>query len=150
MFDLESKIFKKGFLAKIGIYAQYDSEYGPRPMGRQTEFGLTQEEPFVRPIIMQLDLQSVEKVPFSAFAPGFAPKTLDRGLHRVRMSRELSPRSVQSCFPLLQGPSCRKSASALLRSNWVTNPDRIEKTLFSILSGVVILLDPVGSKKCSG
>ena len=26
---------------------------------------------------------------------------------------------IQSCFPLLQGPSCRKSRQALFRSNWV-------------------------------
>ena len=35
---------------------------------------------------------------------------------------EFSPRSIQSCLPLLQGPSCRKSPSALFRSNWVANP----------------------------
>ena len=32
---------------------------------------------------------------------------------------ELSPRSIQSYFPHLQGPSCRKSPSTFFRSKWV-------------------------------
>ena len=48
-----------------------------------------------------------------------------------QIESEFSPRSIQSCFPLLQGPSCRKPPSALFRSNWVTNPHRIENNVFS-------------------
>ena len=45
------------------------------------------------------------------------------------------PRSIQSCFQLLQGSGCRKSLSALCRSNWVKISDRIEKNIF---------FDPIG------
>ena len=63
---------------------------------------------------MQLDLQSVEKVPFSTFAWAFASEILEIALPRLRMSWSfLEDLSIQSCFTLFQGPSCRKSPSAL-------------------------------------
>ena len=40
----------------------------------------------LRPTIMQLDLQSVEKVPFSTLAWVFAPKMFEIGLPRLRMA----------------------------------------------------------------
>ena len=39
--------------------------------------------------MMQLDLQSVEKAIFSTFACVFAPKMLEIGLPRLRISRSL-------------------------------------------------------------
>ena len=67
----------------------------------------------------------------------------------------LSPRSIQSCFPLLQGPGRRKSTPALFRSNWVKHDynrslDR-NKRFFVFTDPIgkcVIVFDPVGSKKC--
>ena len=39
-----------------------------------------------RPIVIQLDLQSVEKVPFGRFTLAFAPNMLEIGLPRLRMT----------------------------------------------------------------
>ena len=68
----------------------------------------------VRLVLVQLDLQSVEKVHFSTFAWAYAPKTLEIDLPRLSMSRSFleDPSRV---YPLLHGSSsCRKSPSALL------------------------------------
>ena len=47
----------------------------------------------------------------------FCPEHVGNWSSSPQNDLELSPRSIQSCFPLLQGPSCRKSPSALFRSN---------------------------------
>ena len=70
----------------------------------------------------------------SARSMSFCPENVVSWSPSSRNESEFSPRSIQSCFPLLQGPSCRKPPSALFRSNWVTNPNRIEKNVFSIRS----------------
>ena len=57
----------------------------------------------------------------------FCPENAGNWSPSPQNESQFYPRSVQSCFPLLQGPSCKKSPSALFRSNWVTIPDRIEK-----------------------
>ena len=80
------------------------------------------------PILMQLDLQSVWKSIFQyvrvSVCPenvgNWSPSPLDESEPTPRsIQSEPTPRSIQSCFPLLQGPSCRKSTSAFFRSNWV-------------------------------
>ena len=71
-------------------------------------------------ILMQSDLQSVEKKDNSVLShEPLPPKRWKLVPPRLRMSRSFLPRCIQSCFPLLQGPSCRKSPSALFRSKWV-------------------------------
>ena len=60
----------------------------------------------------------------------FCPENVGNWSYSPQNDLEFSPRSIRSCFPLLHGPSCRKSPSALFLSNWVTIPDRIEKTFF--------------------
>ena len=57
----------------------------------------------LRPILMHLDLQSVEKVPFSASASGFSPKTMERGLHRVRMKSGAFSKICPELFPASPG-----------------------------------------------
>ena len=49
----------------------------------------------------------------------FCPEKIGNSSSSPWKDLGFSPRSTQSCFPLLQGPSCRKSPSALLRSDWV-------------------------------
>ena len=53
----------------------------------------------------------------------FWPEDVGNWSSSPQNESELSPRSTQSCFPLLEGllegPSCSKSPSALFRSNWV-------------------------------
>ena len=94
---------------------------------------------------MQLDLQSVEKVPFSTFACAFAPKMLEISLPRLRMSRRfLQDLSKRFVFMV----TCNESTAVSLfsrgpvagdhrqhffdssGSNIITTPDRIEKTFF--------------------
>ena len=72
------------------------------------------------PIIVQLDLQSVKKVPFSTFAWAFAPKMLEIGLPRLKTSRSI-----------LQDLS-----------------RAVSRSFFPIRSGIAIVFDPIGSKKC--
>ena len=83
----------------------------------------------------RLDLQSVDKVPFQCVRVSFCPENVGNLSSSPQNEWEFSPRSIQSCFPLLQGPSCRKSPSAPFRSNWVKIrlhiiPDRIENNVF--------------------
>ena len=61
---------------------------------------------------------------------------------------ELSPRSMQSCFQLLQGPSCRMSPPALFRSKWVKcdYDFRSDRFFFFFISSIGDC-SPVGSKK---
>ena len=60
----------------------------------------------------------------------FWPEDVGNWSSSPQNESELSPRSTQSCFSLLQGPSYRKSPPSLFRSNWVTIPNRIEKKHF--------------------
>ena len=85
---------------------------------------------------MQLDLQSVQQVPFSTFARAFTPKMLEIGIPRLRMSRsflqDLS-RAV-SCFS--SGPVAgnhRQHFFDPTESNTITFPDRIEKIGFFVI-----------------
>ena len=73
----------------------------------------------LRPFLMLLDLFVVRwKGNFQHVRMRFAPKMLEIGLPPQNESA-FSPRCIQNCFPLLQGPCCRKSPSALFRSNRV-------------------------------
>ena len=102
----------------------------------------------------------------------FCPENVGNWSSSPQNGLEFSPRSIQSCFPLLQGLSCRKSPSALalFRSNWVkydynpqldrkkhlqhffdpfgsntiTIPDQIEKKSNSVGSKKVFFFDPIG------
>ena len=47
------------------------------------------------------------------------PENLGKWSSPPQNESELSPRSIQSYFPHLQGPSCRKSPSTFFRSKWV-------------------------------
>ena len=48
---------------------------------------------------MQLNLQSIEKAPFSTFASAFAPKMLEIGLPRLRMNRSFLEYIHPEMFP---------------------------------------------------
>ena len=138
----------------------------------------------VRPILMQLDLPSFEKIPFSTSAWAFDPDMLETSLPRLITSRSfLQDRSravsrfsswpvagnhVEHFFdptrvkirlqselsPASTGPSCRNHRHLLVDptgSNTITIPDRIDIRLFvfPIRWTIVIVFDPVGSKKFS-
>ena len=93
----------------------------------------------VRPILMQLDSQSVEKVPFSTFVRAFAPKIKGMWSFSPQNESELSPRSIQSCFPFSRGSVAgdhRPHFFDPTGSNTITIiPNRIEKKRF---------FDPIG------
>ena len=73
----------------------------------------------IRPILIQLDFQSVENLPFQYVRMSFCPKMLEIGLPRLKMNQsDLSPRSIRS---VLFDPI-----------GWT----------------IVIVFDPVRSKKC--
>ena len=77
----------------------------------------------------------------------FCPENIGNWSSSPQDDLEYSPRSIQSCSPLLQEPSCRKSPSALFNptgSNTITISDRIKKTFFDPIGDC----NPVGSKKC--
>ena len=79
------------------------------------------------------------------------PENLGNWSSSPQNELELSPRPIQSCFPLPYGSSCRKPPSALFRSNWVKydyDCPSYRKKLFSTRWTIVIVFDPVGSKKC--
>ena len=69
--------------------------------------------------LLRLNLQSVEKVPSQYVRISFCPENVGNSSSSPQNEAELSPRSIQSCFPLVQGPSCRKSPAAFFGSNWV-------------------------------
>ena len=106
----------------------------------------------VRPILMQLDSQSVEKVPFSTFVRAFAPKIKGIGLSRLRMSRsflqDLSRVVSRSPGAQLQEITVRTFSIQLGQIRLQLYPIGLKKNVFSIRSGVVIILDPLESKKC--
>ena len=52
---------------------------------------------------------------------------LEIGLPRLTNESELSPRSIESCFPLLPGVQLQNHFFDPTRSNTITIPDRIEK-----------------------
>ena len=62
------------------------------------------ENPPLRPILMQLDLQSVEKIPFSTFAWAFAPEMWGTGLSRLRMSRSFLQDLSRAVSRFSRGP----------------------------------------------
>ena len=80
--------------------------------------------------LTQLDLQSVEKVPFSTFASDFPPKMLEIGLPRLRISR----RFLQD----LSRAVCRFS-SGLVAGN--------HRQHFFDPTGSSAIQSPIGSKK---
>ena len=85
------------------------------------------------PILMQLDLQSVEKVPCSAFARAFTPKILETGLRRLRMSRSFLQDICRAASRFSRGPVAgnhRQHFFDSIGSNTITIPDRIEKNVF--------------------
>ena len=110
------------------------------------------ENPPLRPILMQLDLQSVEKIPFSTFAWAFAPEMWGTGLSRLRMSRSFLQDLSRAISRFSRGPVAgnhRQHFFDPTGSNTITSVHRIDKKrFFSIRSGIAIVFDPVGSKKC--
>ena len=64
-------------------------------------------------------LQSVEKSTVQYVRMSVCPENLGKWSSPPQNESELSPRSIQSYFPHLQGPSCRKSPSTFFRSKWV-------------------------------
>ena len=105
----------------------------------------------LRPILKQLDLQSGEKVPFSTFARAFAPKKLELGLPRVRMTLSFSE-TYPELFPASPGTQLQEitvsTFSIQLGQIRLHSPIGSQKTLFSMRWTIVIVFDPVGSKKC--
>ena len=81
----------------------------------------------LRPILMQLDLQSVDKSTFQNVGMSFCPENVGNWSSSPQNKSELSPRSIQSCVPLLQGPR-----------NGFFDP---------MNDCTVIVFDPVGLKK---
>ena len=99
---------------------------------------------------MRLELQSVEKVPFSTFAWAFAPKMLDIGLARLRMSRRVLhdlSRAVSLFSRDTVAGNHRQLLSIQLSHKRLQSSIGSNNTFFSIRSGNVIVLEPVGSKK---
>ena len=104
----------------------------------------------LRPILLQLDLQSVEKVPFSTFAWAFAPKTLEISLPRLRMSRSFL-QIYSELFPATRGTQLQEITAIFFSIPLGQIPLQLSigsKNFFSIRSGVLTVFDPVGSKKC--
>ena len=99
-----------------------------------------------KPILMQLDLQSVEKVPFSTLAWALAPKMLKIGCPCLRMSPCFLQDLSTAVSRLSTGPVAgnhRQHFSIQLGQIILQSP-----MVFSIWSGNVIAFDPVGSKTC--
>ena len=61
----------------------------------------------------------------------FAPKTLKKWPYPRQNESERSPRSFEGCFPLIQGPNCRKSRQNVFDPIG-SNSIAIVQTLFSI------------------
>ena len=108
----------------------------------------------LRPIIMQLDLQSaVEKVPFSTFAWAFAPKMLEIGLRRPRMTWVFLQHLSRAVRRFFRGPVAGNHRQHVFDPTGPQSPIGSKKTFFSIRSEIVIVFDPlgchrIGSKKC--
>ena len=94
---------------------------------------------------MRLDLQSVEKVPFSTFAWAFASKMLEIGIARLRMSRSFLHNLPRAVSRFSRGPVARNHRQHFLNqtgSNTIANVHRIEtKRFFPIRSGNVVVLE---------
>ena len=107
----------------------------------------------VGPILMQLDLLSVEEVPFHYVRTSFCPENVGNWSASPRNDLGFSPRSVQTeLFPASPGVQLqelhRQRVFDPTGSNTITIVHRIEKNVFFIRSGIVIVFDPVGSKTC--
>ena len=85
----------------------------------------------VRPIIMQLDLQSVEKVPFSTFAWALVPKMLEIVLPRLGMTWGFS-KIYSYLFPASPGVQLQEMTVV---------------STFSVQLGQIRLQSPIGSEK---
>ena len=82
---------------------------------------------------MQLDLQSVEKAIFSTFACVFAPKMLEIGLPRLRISRSFLQDLSRAVSRFARGPVAgnhRDHFFDLTGSNTIAIVHRIEKSFF--------------------
>ena len=66
----------------------------------------------LRPILNAVGFVVRWKSTFQYVRMSFCPENVEK-LVSLASESEFSPISVQSCFPLLQGPSCRKPPSAL-------------------------------------
>ena len=109
----------------------------------------------LRPILTQLDLQSVDEVFFSTFAWAFARKMLGKWSSSRQNESEVSPKSIQSCFRASPGAQLQEISvstfSTQLSQTRLQSPigSKItKKTFFSIRWTIVIVFDPVGSKQC--
>ena len=90
-----------------------------------------------RPFLMQLDLQSVKKVPFSTFAWAVARKMLEIGLPGLKMSRSFLQDLSRAVSRFSRGPVAgnhRQHFFDPTESNTITIPDRIEKNSFGTCS----------------
>ena len=92
---------------------------------------------YLRPILMQLDLQSVEKVPFSTFAWTFAPKMLEIGLPRFRMTWSFS-KIYPEMFPASPGAQLQEITVSTFSIQ--LGQTRLQ-CFFSTRSGIVTQLD---------
>ena len=94
-------------------------------------------------------MQSVEKSTFQYVRMTFCPENVGNRSSSPQNESELSPRSMQSCCPLAQGPSCRRIFSVQLGQLRLQSSIGSTKTFFfGVQSGIVIVFHPVGSKKC--
>ena len=74
------------------------------------------------------------KSTFQYVRMSFCPENVGNWSSSPQSESDLSPRYIQSCFPLLQEPSCRK----------------IAVSTFPIHLGQILLQSLIGSKKCDG
>ena len=107
----------------------------------------------VGPILMQLDLQSVEEVPFQYVRTSFCPENVGNWSASPRNDLGFSPRSVQTeLFPASPGAHLQEitvsTFSIQLGQIRLQPPIGSTKTFFSIRWTIVIVFDPVESKKC--
>ena len=78
----------------------------------------------------------------------FCPENVGNWSSSPQNDLELSPRSIQSCFQFLQRPSCKKSPSALFRSNWVKYDYNLRSDRINFFFDPIGDCSPFGSKKC--
>ena len=94
---------------------------------------------------MQLDLQSVEKIPFRTFAWAFAPKMLKTGFPRLRMSRSFLQDLSRAVSRFSRGwvaGSHRQHFFDSTGSKTITIVHDLGKKKNSIRSGVIIVFWP--------
>ena len=103
----------------------------------------------VRPILMQLDLLFVEKVPFSTFAWAYAPKMLEISLPRLRMAWTFSKiyPELFSVSPVAQLQKITVCTFSIQYDDIQVDQIRLQspigskRTFFSIRSGIMAQLD---------